>query len=224
MHYLYMFSQVARLFGGIVTLVASVRPQGRMTPLNVVLDGRWRRARHVAERALVLVHVMSHVVTQKALRTEASAAVDTVVARPLILARDVVQQSCAIGEHAAAVGAGQPFLLRVRADVLLQFVHGSEGPVAGIPTASPGHLRRGRRSAARFFRVDVDVCVERFRVFEAVAAACPLALVLLGCVGDHVARAPVQETAHSWRLLSIQKVLAVTLDFGMESMIEHMRA
>lgn len=219
-----MLSQVARLLCGIVALVASVRPQGRMTPLHMGLDRRRRRARHVAQRALVLVHVMPHVVAQKALGTEAATAVDATVARLFVLARKVVQQFRARREHAAAVRACQLFLLRVRTNVLRQFVHRSKGGLTGTPTANAGQLRRRPRSAARLLGVAADVHVESFRIFEAVIATCPLALVLLGSFGDNVARALVHEAAHSLRILSVQKVLAVTLNFTMKSMIKHMRA
>lgn len=62
-----VFPKVAWLLGRVVTLVASIRPRVRVAPLHVVFKRGRSRTRHVTQGALVLVHMVTHVVTQESL-------------------------------------------------------------------------------------------------------------------------------------------------------------
>ena len=107
----------------VVAELAAVRLLRGVPVLDVAGEGGGGGAGHVAQRALVVVHVAPHVVPQVPLNGELLVAggADVGVARLLLEA--VGHELDSVGEQSTARGAAHQPLLAVAPDVLLQFGH-----------------------------------------------------------------------------------------------------
>ena len=107
----------------VVAELAAVRLLRGVPVPDVAGEGGGGGARHVAQRALVVVHVAPHVVPQVPLDGELLVAGGADVGVALLLLEAVVHELDSVGEQSPAGGAAHQPLLAVAPDVLLQFGH-----------------------------------------------------------------------------------------------------
>ena len=107
----------------VVAELAAVRLLRGVPVLDVAGEGGGGGAGHVAQRALVVVHVAPHVVPQVPLNGELLVAGGADVGVALLLLEAVVHELDSVGEQSTARRTAHQPLLAVAPDVLLQFGH-----------------------------------------------------------------------------------------------------
>lgn len=173
---LHVLPQIMLVLKASLTEVAGEWTLVTMAKLDVDLQSGKSCARHVTQRTLDVVHMLSHVVSQQSLVGKAF--VTMLTNQGLLwlgLSVDMVEELGVAGEHAAAGGAGHQALLGVAPQVLSQTVFDLEEGVTSFPVAEDCLLLVRERLQLSAMSMHVHMAVKPFWVVKCTITVLPLA-------------------------------------------------